>query len=135
MFDQIAALGRKLSHIDDGTTSLREFVCAHQEALFNAASLLAGRRGGRLVIEVADELARNNPAISTRCRRRMNDLLDILALENVHDPDRDESGFFAQLDPASPIVEELCLLTDQYREAVQQADTAQPPASRSRAAA
>ncbi len=134
MFDQIAAFGRKLSHIDDGATSLREFVCAHQEALFNAASLLAGRRGGRLVIDIADELARNNP-ISTRCRRRMHDLLDILALENVHEPDRDESGFFAQLDPASPIVEELCLLTDQYREAIQQADTDQPPASRSRAAA
>ena len=42
----------------------------------------------------------------------LDDLLDLLMLEHVHDPDRIEAGRFALIDPASPVVEEICLLAD-----------------------
>lgn len=49
------------------------------------------------------------------------ELLSLLMLENVHDPERPEAGFFALIDPADPAIEEICLLTDGFRNALEQA--------------
>lgn len=106
----------------------------HREALQHAAELLAGRRGAALVARIAEDLS-DAPSLSRRCRRDLKDILDILALENVDDPDREEAGCFAALDPASPIVEEICLLTDGLRDVLALADTDHRPASRARIAA
>ena len=99
-------------------TYLRQFVSDHQSALANAAGLLAGRKGVRLVDLIVEEL-QSHVQPSSRTKRSLNELLSILSLENVHDEMSDESGFFAMLDPADPIVSEICLLTDGLRDVLQ----------------
>lgn len=43
----------------------------------------------------------------------LNDLRDILALENVDDVTRPEAYFFSAIDLSEPVVEGICLLTDE----------------------
>jgi hypothetical protein len=40
----------------------------------------------------------------------------LLSLEHVHDFDWPESAFFADLDPAAPYVEDLCLLAEAFQD-------------------
>jgi hypothetical protein len=110
------------------------YVETHCEALQHAAELLAGRRGAALAARIAEDLS-DAPCLSRRCRRDLEDLLDILALKNVDDPDREEAVCFAAIDPASPVVEEICLLTDGLRDVLALAETDHRPASRARIAA
>ncbi|EDZ48773.1 hypothetical protein RBY4I_3996 [Rhodobacterales bacterium Y4I] len=35
-------------------------------------------------------------------------------MENVHDPERIEAACFAEIDPSSSIVEDICLLSDEF---------------------
>lgn len=56
-------------------------------ALRHAAYLLAGGRGDKLVDELARRLAAER-VLSRTTQRRASDLLDILALEFVDDPER-----------------------------------------------
>jgi hypothetical protein len=42
----------------------------------------------------------------------MKKLHDLLTLQHVADLDREECGYFAEIDPADPAVEEICLLSD-----------------------
>ncbi len=48
----------------------------------------------------------------------IDDLSDILALEHVHVIGSEEEARFAAIDPSDPVVEELCLLTDQLTDAI-----------------
>ena len=90
----------------------------HQaDALFNAASLLAGADGARLVHWLLDDLG-CSPTISRKARRQAEKLHRILSLEHVRFDRTDEFGDFAMIDPASPIVEEICVLTDALRDAL-----------------
>ncbi|WP_306131677.1 hypothetical protein [Roseivivax marinus] len=116
------------------TAPLRAFAEEHREALIHAAELLAGRRGERLALEVSDALA-GAPPLTRRDMQQLNALLDILALENVDDLDSEECARFALIDPASPIVEEICLLTDGLRDAIDRTDLDHPSAARFSAAA
>lgn len=99
-----------------------------------AAELLAGRRGGRLVDRIVGMLERS-PVLTRQVRSALHDLLDILALERVDIDGSDEAALFAMIDPGDPVVGDLCLLTDRLRDAIEQAETDHPPASRSQAAA
>lgn len=91
--------------------SLRAFAADHREALLNASALLGAKPGIRLAQSAIDGLfATDLPTRSTT--RALDDLLNLLMLEHVHEPDRIESGRFAMIDPASPVVEEICLLAD-----------------------
>ena len=119
---------------EDAAAPIRAFLGAHSEALSCAATLLAGSGGACLVEDIADEL-RACSGLSRRCLRRLESLLDILALEHVDDEERPEWAYFALIDPASAHVEEICLLTDGLRDALTRAVSDQPPASRPRAAA
>ena len=90
----------------------------HQaDALFNAGSLLAGADGARLVQWLLDDL-KCSPTISRKARRQAEKLHRILSLEDVRFDWTDEFGDFVTIDPASPIVEEICILTDALREAL-----------------
>lgn len=104
---------------------LRRFISENLDGLTNAASLLAGARGSRLVTNIFDRL-RADARISRSTWLALRDLLGILTLEHVHDPDRSEAAFFASIDPADPIVEEICLLTDGLRDALEEALERQP---------
>lgn len=134
MFDHIPHRGFQALQADDAYRPLRSFFERHRRAIESAAELLGGAPGAKLARELSDELSCND-VISRRCRRRLDDLLDLFALEHVGDPDREEARIFAMIDPASPIVEEICLLTDLFRDALAQVALDQLPASRSRTAA
>ena len=108
------------------TTTLHTFVHENFEGLANAASLLAGRRGARLVAELADGLA-HGPAIGRSLRNKASEIVDILSLSHVHDPERDEAAHFALIDPCDARVEEICRLTDAFRRTLEKADLDQPP--------
>ncbi len=102
--------------LPNGTFSpLHHFLADHQPALRHAATLLAGQRGARLVDTIIDSLAHGDD-ISRATERALRDLYGILSLENVHEEDREEAALFAAIDPSLPIVEEICLLTDQFRD-------------------
>lgn len=108
MFDTDAFISTApISALDD----LRTFVEEHTDALLNAAALLGGTPGVQLARAALDGLARfGTPSGSTM--RALDDLLDLLMLEHVHDPDRVEAARFAGIDPGSPVVEDICLLAD-----------------------
>lgn len=111
MFDAINVPDPDHRPADPCFTELRAFVQQHKTAIHKAAALLAHRRGAALAARIVADLS-GASHLTRRCRRDLQDLLDILRLENVGDPDREEAGCFAAIDPASRIVEEICLLTD-----------------------
>ncbi|SES21846.1 hypothetical protein SAMN04490244_107166 [Tranquillimonas rosea] len=102
---------------------LRSFSGACQDALLDSAGLLGGSAGLRIAHIVLDGLAQ--PAKpSRRTMRALDELLELLRLDHVHDPSSIEAELFAAIDPSSTCVEEICLLADQlsdlldtYREA------------------
>lgn len=90
---------------------LRAYLGENRSGLLDVVALLGGQPGVRLAQSVLDGF--DTPGMPTRrTMQAIDDLLDLLMLENVHDPDRIEAGRFAMIDPASPIVEEICLLAD-----------------------
>jgi len=107
MFDTIETY----TEMSSATHELRAFVDEHHDALHNAAALLGGPPGVRLAQTAIDGL-RDAETPSRRTMEALDDLLDLLMLEHVHDPDRIEADRFALIDPASSIVEDICLLAD-----------------------
>ncbi|UWQ44192.1 hypothetical protein [Leisingera aquaemixtae] len=92
---------------------LREFFHLRSEALQNASALLGGQPGVRCVHALMDDLA-IQPRLTRRMERNLTRLHELLTLENVHDPERIEAACFAEIDPNSPIVEDICLLSDEF---------------------
>ncbi|MCP1167676.1 hypothetical protein [Limimaricola litoreus] len=130
MFDQISP---NTSANVNLFAPLRQFADAHRDAMINAAERLGGRPGTRLALDALDSLA---PEI-VPTRRTQNNfvaLLDLLSLEHVHDETREEAARFAEIDPCDSIVEEICVLTDGLRDALERATTDHRPASRRAAA-
>jgi len=114
MFDTDAFISTApISALDD----LRTFIDEQADGLFDAAALLGGLPGARTAHSVIDGL-NNAGTPSRRTVRALDDLLDLLMLENVHDVERIEAAQFAALDPASPVVEEICLLADGLHNAI-----------------
>ena len=96
---------------------LRSFVSEQRDALLNAAALLGGRGGTRLAQTVLEGLA-NEAEPSRRVMRALDDLLDLLMLEHVHDQDREESARFAAINLFDPSIEDICLLADGLSDAL-----------------
>ena len=116
---------------------VRRFLARHSEALAQAADLLGGPaaegRARRLT-----EAAGRAPRLSRSLQRELEALHGLLALENVADLDGVEAACFAEIDPASPLVEEVCLLTDELTRLLDELDRldeeAVPPVLRPAAA-
>ena len=66
-------------------------------------------------------------SLSGRASRELIALHGLLALDHVGDPSRPEAGYYAALDPASPQVEEICLLADELRQVFEEACAGQFP--------
>jgi hypothetical protein len=117
MFDQ-------LSHPIDydmkeaSHAAARNFVSAHAAALVSASALLAGAGGKRLAQGVIDDVA-DQARLPRRLQRNLRQLLDILELRHAHDDTRVEFWCFAEIDPASPAVAEICLLSEGLRAALE----------------
>lgn len=117
--------------LNSGTAAcvpLVRYINSRRTALRNAAKLLAGARGSRLVDDIADNLS-FGASPSRAMWGKLRDLLGILTLEHVHDDTRVEAACFAMIDPCDPMVEEICLLSDKLRAVLEQA-TAAPVAVR-----
>lgn len=104
---------------------LHHFVEENAEALQNGALLLGGRPWLKQVQCLFERLWTGN-SLDGRAGRDVAALHDLLSLAHVHDPSRPEAAYFAALDPASPQIEEICLLADGLREAFEEACPNQP---------
>jgi hypothetical protein len=96
-------------------TALARFLVDRAEALVSASALLGGRPAARRTAHLIEALT-DAPHLNTRLRREVVELHRLLALDRVGDPASLESALFAQIDPESPVVEEICVLTDELRE-------------------
>lgn len=94
---------------------LRSFVGEHRNALLDAADLLGGSAGIQLLHTAIDGLAEHGEP-SRLTMRALDELLDLLMLEHVHDSSRIDAALFASIDPSSACVEEICLLADQLND-------------------
>ena len=117
MYHQPIAAAARIRALPHHEENLRRFLQEQMEPLSNSALALAGRKGGRIVDDIRKEILQPGP-LSRRTQQKLAELLAILSLENVHDETFDEAACFAMIDPADPIVEEICLLTDGLRAAL-----------------
>jgi hypothetical protein len=90
---------------------LQDFLRFHSEALQNASLLLGGRPALKATLALIDDVC-NAPVLTRRLQQGLARLHELLSLEHVHDPNRPEAAYFADLDPSAPYVEDLCLLTE-----------------------
>lgn len=95
--------------------ALRAYVQDQRDGLLDAAELLGGSAGLRQALNAIDGLAQRHPP-TARTLEACAELLDLLKLEHVHDLSRIEAERFARLDPAWPVVEEICLLADGFND-------------------
>ena len=107
---------------------LRKLFHEKADAFSSAATILGGPRGAALVDAISCGLSQPG-TIGRGTRTALCRLLELLSLEYVHDDTRPESALFAAIDPTEPIVEEICLLTDELRGAIDSVDAATTPAS------
>ncbi|WP_370271580.1 hypothetical protein [Pseudooceanicola nitratireducens] len=85
--------------------------------LWHAARLLGGYDAGRIVDKCAARLDAQQ-RIDGQTEILLRQILGILSLEEVEDPEKSFMGFFAVIDPSDPVVAEICLLTDQLHDAL-----------------
>lgn len=95
--------------------TLADFLVENAEPLINAAAVLGGRQAVRRTARLIEEMA-SAPRLTRRLGRDLVGLHRLLSLDAVDDPDSLEAALFAEIDPASPIVEEICLLADVLRD-------------------
>jgi hypothetical protein len=100
-----------MMNVPKPSTPLHAFCGNQVDALRNAAGLLAGPRGDRLVEDITEALARSG-TLSRRTIRNLLALHRLLTLQGTEDPASDEATRFAMIDPCDPVVEEVCLLAD-----------------------
>ncbi|WP_370161224.1 hypothetical protein [Limimaricola soesokkakensis] len=105
-------------HSSSALAALRAFVEQQSDGLLNAAELLGGPDGLRLAQSAIDGLARPYPP-TERALEACSELLDLLMLKHVHDASRGEAERFAVIDPAWPVVEEICLLADSLQDVLE----------------
>ncbi|MEP1592350.1 hypothetical protein [Sulfitobacter sp.] len=98
--------------------ALRAYVQDQRDGLLDAAELLGGPAGLRQALTAIDGLAQRDLP-TARTLEACAGLLDLLKLEHVHDPSRIEAERFALIDPAWPIVEDICLLADGFQEVLE----------------
>lgn len=94
--------------------ALHAFFSEYRDALEHSADLLAGSHGRNLVDAITDRLSLE-PVPSRRTRKKLQLLVDLLELKDIHDFEHRVSDCVAHLDPASPVLEEIGLLADRLK--------------------
>ncbi|WP_255012182.1 hypothetical protein [Roseovarius sp. M141] len=90
---------------------VRAFLRDHGTALANAAHRLGGPAASARAFLLCEAM-RHTRRLTRAQSSQLVDFHRLLTLEYVADPDRIESGLFAQIDPASGFVTDCCLLSD-----------------------
>lgn len=90
---------------------VREFLDAHGTGLAHAAYILGGVAASGGVVRLVDSV-REAHRLTVSHVRRLERLYALLMLENVGDPDREETALFVELAPGSLMVDEICKLAD-----------------------
>lgn len=101
----------------DAAAPVRRFVWEHRDSLWHAAHLLGGYDAAKKVGHLAEALAQQ-ACLSRRTKCLLEDLLELLRLEHVGNPDRPEMEYFAAIDPNDSAVDEICVLTDGLSRAI-----------------
>lgn len=90
---------------------LQDFMRGHSEGLQNASVLLGGKPALKATDGLINEICEGSD-LTQRLRHGLVRLHQLLSLEFVHDLNRPESAYFADLDPGAPYVEDICLLSE-----------------------
>lgn len=110
MFDIIRNHAAQLER-SDAIQDLQAYAEEQRDALLTAAEWLGGKRGARRALEALDSLY--TPEVSPRRALHLSgEILALLMLEHVDDPEREEAAIFAEIDPGDARVEDVCLLAD-----------------------
>jgi hypothetical protein len=104
---------------------LREFVAKpiltlfaeRYSAFWHVARLLGGYESARLVDRCV-ELLETEAMITNRVHIMLEQLLALLCLEDAGPKNRIRLGYFGVIDSSDPVLEEICLLADELRDAV-----------------
>lgn len=91
--------------------AVRSFLFEQGSALANAARLLGGSAASARVI-LLGEAVRDAARLTRAHRRQLVSLHQLLTLQHAADPERLESALCAEIDPAAPVVDEICWLAD-----------------------
>ena len=89
----------------------RTFLAEHGHGLPGLVGLLGGRRAEAGVCDLIDGVATGRLS-DRQIVKAVNSIHAVLDLRHVGDPDRIETALFAEIDPASEIVHDLCAMTD-----------------------
>ena len=106
MFDQLTT-----EICDETLKSARRLFFDHGHDLAQAAARLGGACGEARVVSCGLQLEAEAQMTHRICKE-LQAVHRLLSLADVGDPERIETELFAAMDPASPEVEEICLLTD-----------------------
>jgi hypothetical protein len=96
---------------DPQLAAVRAHFKEHGAALQNAAMLVNGDSGAATVLRIISEL-RAASHLDRQMRRRLVALHRLLSLDTAVEEFEPDLSSWILLDPASPEVEEICLLTD-----------------------
>ncbi len=96
---------------DVDLASVWTFLEGHGSALATASHTLGGGTASVRVFLLI-EAVRETRRLTRAHRRQIIDLHRNLTLDHVGDLDRIETALFSEIDPRSPIVEEICLLSE-----------------------
>jgi hypothetical protein len=99
------------------------FLSENNEGLQNAALVLGGGLALKRVQYLLDHLSTSRE-LNRRARLDLVALHQLFTLEYVGDPEKLEAALFAEIDPADPMVEDICLLTDQLEDHMRAIDAA-----------
>lgn len=99
----------------DPLKDLRAFASFHSEALQNASLLLGGHQAVRRTQRLLDDIS-SAPQLTRQMSRELVVLHQLLSFHNVQEQDRIEAACFTDIDPASPVVADLCLLNEALKD-------------------
>lgn len=108
-------------------SGLHNFFAHHAEALQYASLLLGGRPWLRRTQRLIDDMC-TKPNLTRCMKAELMHLCDLLNLEHVHNPERHEAAYFAEIDPDATCVSEICLLADTLSDAIKGIETGTPAA-------
>lgn len=121
MFDFVPTKPR-----NDSFVLARHLLFDYGHELAKAAAMLGGAPAEAMVTSCVLQL-QDAARITPRVQRNLVSLQRLLTLECVGDPESLESAFFAEIDPACPEVEMICLLTDMLSAILDAIDTLDGP--------